>query len=69
MQKRIASQFASSMEDDWPILDFGIFPDNMISGLTYDEIVAVCNEATTSTTMTTTQQQETNQTDSQDKPT
>ena len=35
------------MEDEWPEIDFNTFPGNMISGLTYEEIVAVCNKDAT----------------------
>jgi len=40
----IPSPAISIMEDDWPILNFDKFPNGMISGLTYEEIVAVCND-------------------------
>lgn len=40
----IPSPAISIMKDDWPILNFDKFPNGMISGLTYEEIVAVCND-------------------------
>lgn len=31
------------MEGDWPILDLNKFPNNMISGMSFEEILSVCN--------------------------
>ena len=51
--------FTLEMEDEWPVINFDDFP-NMISGLSFEEIAAVCNGDTTTDVPTSSSSDERN---------